>query len=349
MMRAGVYCRLDRDRAGTSLDVITQEEDCRALCARRGWMVAKVYADDDTDVYTGKPRPAWQRLISDVQTGAIDAVVGWHIDRLTRSPRELEDVVGLADKHGVEFATVAGEIDLSEPAGRLVARMVGAAARYEAKHKAERRKQQRRLAAQARSMAGWGTRPFGYSTDRITVVDSEAAIIRQCAARALADESLARICRDLAGSGITTPGGKWWLPTTLRQLLVSARISGRRERIPRSSGQGMRPVIGEIVADARCPPIISPGDSDRLRALLADSSGRHPNPATGHRDLFRAILQCGPSCELCQGGMIGRSANRAGLHTCGHTATSDHHNLWFNILKWLLADGVGQIVRRPGR
>ncbi|WP_276322863.1 hypothetical protein [Streptomyces sp. F001] len=37
----------------------------------------------------------------------------WHVDRLTRSPRELEDVIDLADRQGVELATVSGEIDRS--------------------------------------------------------------------------------------------------------------------------------------------------------------------------------------------------------------------------------------------
>ena len=82
-----------------------------------------------------------------MQAGSVGAVVGWHVDRrLTRSPRELEDVIDLADKHGLELATVTGEVDLSNPTGRLVARMLGAAARHEAEHKAERQKRQRRQA-----------------------------------------------------------------------------------------------------------------------------------------------------------------------------------------------------------
>lgn len=78
----------------------------------------------------------------------------WHVDRLTRSPRELEDVIDLADRHGVELATVSGEIDLATPTGRMVARMLGAAARHEAEHKAERQKRQRRQAAEAGRIAG---------------------------------------------------------------------------------------------------------------------------------------------------------------------------------------------------
>ena len=53
----------------------------------------------------GKRRPEWERLLADIAAGEIDAVVGWHVDRLTRSPRELEDVIDLAERHGLELAT----------------------------------------------------------------------------------------------------------------------------------------------------------------------------------------------------------------------------------------------------
>jgi site-specific DNA recombinase len=102
--------------------------------------VAEVYTDNDVSAYSGKPRPSWTRLLADVQAGRLDAVVGWHVDRLTRSPRELEDVIDMADRYGLELATVTGEVDLSKPTGRLVARMLRAAARHEAEHKAERQK-----------------------------------------------------------------------------------------------------------------------------------------------------------------------------------------------------------------
>ena len=49
----------------------------------------------------------------------------------------------------------------------------------------------------------------------LTVVDAEATAIRECAARVLSGESLASICRDPADRGITTTGGKKWLPTTI--------------------------------------------------------------------------------------------------------------------------------------
>lgn len=294
MRRAAIYCRISQDRAGAGLGVARQEADCRALIERRGWDVVDVYSDNDVSAYSGSPRPAWQRLLGDIEAGTVDAIVCWHVDRLTRSPRELEDVIDLADRRGIELATVTGEIDLATPTGRLIARMLGAAARHEAEHKAERQKRQRRQNAEAGKVSGGGMRPYGYAEDRITVIDEEAEVIREAARRVLAGESLASVCKDFQRRDVKTPSGRHWVPTTLRRLLASARISGRREHTPRSSFQTTRPLLGEIVADAVWPAIISPVDSDRLRALLSDSIRDYRRQAaTGRTYLLSGILRCG--------------------------------------------------------
>ncbi|WP_106128126.1 recombinase family protein [Pseudosporangium ferrugineum] len=326
-MRAAIYCRISQDRAGAGLGVARQEEDCRALCEGRGWVVVEVYPDNDVSAYSGAPRPAWARLLADVRAGTVDAIVGWHVDRLTRSPRELEDVIDLADKYGVELATVTGDVDLSTPTGRLVARMLGAAARHEAEHKAERQKRQRRQAAEAGRVAGGGHRPFGYEADRVTIVPEEAEIIRECVRRVLAMESLASIVRDLTQRGITTTAGNSFKVTSLRQLLCRARISGRREHTPRSNWETTRPIIGDIVADAVWPGIITADESDRVRAILTDPDRQTRQPGQRMNSyLLTGLLVC-----HCGARLVGRPrsgvpryvcSNAPGYDSCGKTATN---------------------------
>lgn len=328
MIQAAVYVRISQDREGAGLGVARQEEDCTALCKRLGWKVSDVYTDNDVSAYSGKPRPAWSRLIEDVKTGAVDAIAAWHVDRLTRSPVELEHVIDLADRHGLKLATVTGDVDLATPTGRMVARILGATARQEAEHKGERQKRQRRQSAEAGRPNGGGTRPYGFEADRVTVIPIEADVIREAARRTLAGESLSSISRDLADRGVTTPKGGNWQPRTLRRLLASARISGRREHNPRPTGDnGTRPLVGDIVADAVWPAIISPEDSDRLRAMLSDPDRQRFNPTTGRTYLLSGILRCGK----CGGAMCGRPRsgvpryvcpNLPGGATCGGTATN---------------------------
>ncbi|GHH77559.1 hypothetical protein GCM10018793_25920 [Streptomyces sulfonofaciens] len=325
--RAAIYCRISQDRGGAGLGVARQEEDCRALCARLGWDVIAVHTDNDVSAYSGATRPEWTELLGAVRRGEIDAIAVWHVDRMTRSPRELEDVIDLADRHGVELATVSGEIDLATPTGRMVARMLGAAARHEAEHKAERQKRQRRQAAEAGRIAGGGKRPFGYEDDRMTVRSSEAEVIREGVRRVLANESLASICRDWQTRGILSPAGKPWKPSGLRRLLASARISGRREHTPRGSWESTRPLLGEIVADGVWPGIISHEDSDRVRRILSDPARRQRVEGTTKRSyLLSGILRCGKpkeNGESCGWPMSGRPRSGVPRYVCPNVPGTD--------------------------
>ncbi len=60
-----------------------------------------MYVDDDRSAYSGKPRPEYRRMLADIADGAIDAVVVWHLDRLHRQPRELEEFFEVCDAVGL--------------------------------------------------------------------------------------------------------------------------------------------------------------------------------------------------------------------------------------------------------
>lgn len=312
-----IYCRISQDRQGAGLGVQRQEEDCRALAKRKLWTVGEVYVDDDVSAYSGKPRPAWNRLVADVRSGTVKAITAWHVDRLTRAPRELEDVIGLAEQYGLQLATVGGEIDLATSSGRLGARIAGVVARHESEHKAERQRRACLQAAEAGKVSGGGMRPFGYADDKVTVVEDEAEIVRECAARLLGGWSLSAVCTELAARDVRTPQGNYWQPRTLRRLLASARISGRREHSPRPSGSsGTRPLLGTITAVALWPAIISVEDSDRLRTLLSDPARRRRfDGSTGRKYLLSGLLRCGK----CGAGMVGRPRGSTPRYVCPNT------------------------------
>src|SRR3974377_929353 len=135
---AAMYCRISLDRAGEGLGVERQEALGRRLAEERGWAVAEVYVDNDRSAYSGKPRPAYQRMLADIGVGLRDAVVCVDLDRLTRRPAELEAFMDLAARHHVALANVSGDTDLSSSDGRFKARIMGAVARQESERKGER-------------------------------------------------------------------------------------------------------------------------------------------------------------------------------------------------------------------
>src|SRR5680860_1072592 len=115
---AAVYARISSDVSGEKLGVTRQLEDFRNLAKDRGWVIGEEYVDNDVSAYSGKPRPAYARMIADLQAGTRDAVIVYNLDRLHRRPIELENFVALCERAGVaNVATVTADIDLGNDDG----------------------------------------------------------------------------------------------------------------------------------------------------------------------------------------------------------------------------------------
>lgn len=229
-MRAGIYARISKDDDGRGLGVQRQEEDCRQLATRLAWDVVEVFTDNDVSASSGKRRDAYERLLEALRGHQIDAVLAWHPDRLYRRMVDLERFITIIEATKARVATVtAGDIDLSTPSGRHVARILGSTAQAEAERTSERiRAKQRELALAGKD--GGGTRPFGYerTPDGLKILPEERDIITKCAERILAGESVRTVAGDLNARGITTTRGKDWSIHTLRSMLVAPRLIAKR-------------------------------------------------------------------------------------------------------------------------
>ena len=125
---AAIYARISNDPEGDRLGVGRQIEDCRAEAARRGWPVADLYVDDDKSAWSGKVRPEYERMVTDIDARRIDAVLFWHPDRLTRRPIEMEAFVEVCRRANVEVAWLGGGLAPRDSDGLLLLRILGAVA-----------------------------------------------------------------------------------------------------------------------------------------------------------------------------------------------------------------------------
>jgi site-specific DNA recombinase len=300
MTRAAVYSRISKDRAGAGLGVARQEADCRKLAEGRGWTVTDTFTDNDLSAYSGKRRPEYERLLTAIEAKAVDAIVAWHPDRLHRSTVELERFIDVVERTGIKIATVqAGELDLSTPSGRMVARMLGAAARHEVEHKAERQRRKAEELARSGKMGGGGTRPYGFEADRRTIKRDEAKIVKEIAKRVLAGDTLRGVVVDLNKRGVPTVTGTPWSMPVVRRLLIAPRTAGLRE------------YRGVVVANAEWPAIVSRADHERLVKILTDPSRRTSRTARTY--LLAGIAECG----LCDARLVSRPrSDKARCYVC---------------------------------
>jgi DNA invertase Pin-like site-specific DNA recombinase len=275
---AAIYCRISLDRDGERLGVQRQEALCRKLAGERGWVVAEVYVDNDRSAYGSKPRPAYQRMLADIEAGCRDAVVCVDLDRLTRRPAELEAFMELADRHKISLANVSGDTDLSTSDGRFKARIMGAVARQESEKKGERVSREAQQAA-SRGVPRGSRRPFGYEPDLVTIRESEAVLLRDAAQRLLDGEPASSIAREWNANGVAGAQGgqRGWSGTTLMALLRNPRIMGART------------YKGQIVADNAWSAIVDREMFERLQAKVR----RTVRPGRPARQLLSAIARCG--------------------------------------------------------
>ena len=275
---AAIYVRISQDRGGAGLGVERQEQDCRALADRLGWSVVDVYCDNDLSAFSGRRRPAYERMLSDIEAGAATAVIAWHPDRLHRRAAELERYIGVCERHGVANQTVtAGMWDLSTPSGRMSARQLGAVAAYESEHKSERLKAARIQHAKLGRHHG-GIRCYGYERDGVTVVADEAAEIANACKSIASGASLRSIVRDMNSRSVPTTKGKAWTSQQLRQTLVSPRIAGY------STHKGI------IVGTAAWPAIVDDATWRTVEAILSNPARRTNPGVTGAAKWFGSGL-----------------------------------------------------------
>ena len=277
---AAIYARISRDISGERLGVERQLSDCRELARARGWTVAEEYIDNDVSAYRGKARPAYKRMMEDILAGQRDAVIVYHMDRLTRRPIELEEFTQVADRAGLtQVVTVNTDLNLGNNDGLFTARILAAVAAQESGRKSERLKRKARETAEAGRPNGGYLRPFGYEKDRVTVIESEAAVIREVAARYIAGESLISLTKWLQGAGHLSMAGLPWHTSTLRTMLANPRIAGLRAH------------NGVVVAKAVWPAIIS--EEQRAQIMAAMERRRVSGRRTPRRYLLSGLLRCG--------------------------------------------------------
>jgi site-specific DNA recombinase len=305
--KIAVYLRQSLDREDNQLAIGRQRQACLDLIRRKGWDTGSVaeYSDNDRSASKGT-RPEYQQLLADIESGAVGAVVTYHIDRLTRQPMELEQFMLLTDRNRVRLATVTGDIDLSTDDGQCMARMLGAFAAKEVARKSARQKIANRQ--RAHNGKAWNVRTFGYDGNELVQVEADA--IRQACNDLLSGTSLYAIAKRWNAAGLPTTKGALWNGSTVRQVLTRARNAGLAVYDVHGSqrpGQTLKQRIdASIIDDAKVswPAIV---DRDTFDAVLSHLSNPARHTGKSHSNLF--LLSGIAYCGLC-GGKMGTGLRR---------------------------------------
>jgi site-specific DNA recombinase len=170
VVRCAIYTRKSTEEGlqqeFNSLDA--QREAAEAFIASQkheGWHVLPYPYDDGGFTGGNMDRPALQKLLADVNRKAIDCVVVYKVDRLSRSLLDFAKIMEVFDKQGVSFVSVTQQFNTTNSLGRLTLNILLSFAQFEREIISERTRD--KLSAARRKGKWIGGHPvLGYDIDR---------------------------------------------------------------------------------------------------------------------------------------------------------------------------------------
>ena len=287
---AAVYIRVsteDQAREGFSLG--EQKEKLLQLCSFKGYEVFKIYEDAGISAKDMEHRPAFQEMLSDMKKGKINYIVAYKLDRVTRSVRDLEELISVLEQYHCFLVCDRDDVNTSTANGRFFVRMLTVLSQLEIEIVSERTKFGLNGAIKSGHLPG--VLALGYKKDgnKKTIIDeSTKPVIERIFKMYLEGKSFQQISNIFNEELLLHP--KKWKDTTIQKIIDNKLYMGDYEQYKRiAKNENIKPVIYMNVVE----PIIS-------RAVWEECQHqKEKNQRTYTRDkvyLFFQKLEC-PSCH----------------------------------------------------
>jgi site-specific DNA recombinase len=322
-VRCAIYTRKSTEEGlhqdFNSLDA--QREAAEAYIASQkgsGWMALPTSYDDGG--YTGgnMDRPALKQLVEDVKAGAVDCVLVYKVDRLSRSLTDFARIVEVFESHSVSIVSVTQQFNTTNSLGRLTLNILLSFAQFERELIAERTRDK---VTAARRKGKWigGHLLLGYDLDpgggRLVVNLGEADQVREIFRLYQRERSLTAVVRTVYERGWRSKrwisrrkgrerGGRPFTKASLFKLLTNPAYCGKVQ-------------FGGVMYDGEHEGIVDSATWDDVQRTLKHN-GR--TGGSGVRNRYGAMLKGLLRCAHCGGSMVhtytSRNSRRYRYYVC---------------------------------
>ena len=306
-VRCAIYTRKSTDegldQAFNSLDA--QREACAAYIASQrheGWELDPTFYDDGGYSGGNMERPAFRRLLADIESGRIQVIVIYKVDRLTRALSDFARIVEVLDRHGASFVSVTQAFNTTTSMGRLTLNVLLSFAQFEREVTGERIRD-KIAASKKKGMWMGGPIPMGYDLHerKLLINTGEAEIIRRIFTRHVELGSIRELAEELKATGVRsklrtmqdgrvmggTPYSDGALAYLLRNVIYIGQIrhgdqvyDGEHEAIISTELWAANQLLFSKAVNEPRPRKSLPSP---LAGFLEDGLGRAMGPAHGNR------------------------------------------------------------------
>ena len=227
---AGIYIRVsteDQVREGFSL--AEQKEKLLQLCKFKEYEVFNVYEDAGISAKDIEHRPSFQEMLSDMKKGKINYIVAYKLDRITRSVRDLEELISQLEMYNCYLICDKDDVNTSTANGRFFVRMLTVLSQLELEIVSERTKFGLNGAIKSGHLPG--IVPLGYKKDssKKTIIDETTKdVVIRIFNMYLEGKSYQQISNTLNNEKVLYP--KHWRDTTIMKIIDNKVYMGDYEK-----------------------------------------------------------------------------------------------------------------------
>lgn len=226
-LAASIRCSTEEQAGKNSLP--TQENGIRAYCDQQGHTLTALHTDAGMSgkIHPTK-RPGLAAALALIKRGEADGLIVFKLDRMSRSIRDVIDLVDMFDRKGWALVSVSESIDTKSAMGQMFVQMLAMLAQLERKLIGERtREAMAQLARDGKRRSGKA--PFGYRFEGGKVVPDKAeqatlADIRGLQGLGHGPRTIARAFNETGRLNPRTGG--LWARSTVASILDTARRTG---------------------------------------------------------------------------------------------------------------------------
>ena len=205
--------------------LLEQKEKLLQLCKFKEYEVFRVYEDAGISAKNIKDRPAFQEMLADMKSGKINYIVAYKLDRVTRSVRDLEELIAQLELHNSYLVCDKDDVNTSTANRKIYCKMLTVLSQLEIEIVSERTKFGLNGAIKSGHLPG--IVPLGYKKDnhKKTVIDETT---KDVVIRIFNGKSYQQISNTLNREKVLTP--KHWRDTTIIKIIDNKVYMGDYEK-----------------------------------------------------------------------------------------------------------------------
>ena len=174
MFTVGIYPRKSvyRDNSDSVKVQVQLCKDYAGIIFKDREITFRIYDQDEGFSGKNTNRPGFQELMGDVKNDALDVVMVYKLDRISRNVQEFSAMYEIFEQHNVSFVSVKESFDTTTPMGRTVMYILAAFAQLERENTSERVTDNMRALGAAGKWTG-GKLPTGMTSIRRQIGEKE--------------------------------------------------------------------------------------------------------------------------------------------------------------------------------